>query len=376
MPPPSRHKKRSHPTTSSSSPSYPVYNPSSHPQHLPQHEARTPSPPPSSGFSIQAYEVSLIRGRAEEGREMETRRVEGSAGARGRLFKWERDGGGGEDERDVWVDRFSHLHLLPSLPLPSHNQPPIPGSPTLSNGWSDLPSDTEDTFFFSEDEAEDYERDKKRRRLEGLRGGRLAALGGDVVEEPEEEEEEGKKDEEIPPPSILTLMRHTSTSLLSSPSPRVLELRILANHGADPRFAFMRGRWKNVWDGLLAGKTVTAEGVVLEPVEKEKEVVGMAGLMGGYGSDSDSESEEEKEEGAGEGDEGEGETKEVVVELEPVVEVLEETEEEKEKKKRRKEKALEWARKRKEAEAEAERGLGAASTLSSSVPPPPPALDS
>lgn len=37
---------------------------------------------------------------------METRRVEGSAGARGRLFKWERDGGGGEDERDVWVDRY------------------------------------------------------------------------------------------------------------------------------------------------------------------------------------------------------------------------------------------------------------------------------
>ena len=87
---------------------------------------------------------------------------------------------------------FSHLHLLPTgfPPPPLRHTPHPPPSPGASEGWSELPSDTEDTFFFSEDEAEDYERDKKRRRLDGLRGGRLAALGG-----PQEDEEKEKVEE-------------------------------------------------------------------------------------------------------------------------------------------------------------------------------------
>ena len=47
-------------------------------------------------------------------------------------------------------------------------------------------------------------------------------------------------------------MRKTAAHLLSSPNPAVLELRILANHGADPRFAFLRGRWSRSWDSIKA----------------------------------------------------------------------------------------------------------------------------
>lgn len=35
--------------------------------------------------------------------------------------------------------------------------------------------------------------------------------------------------------------------MLSSPNPAQLEMRILANHGADKRFAFLRGRWSRTW---------------------------------------------------------------------------------------------------------------------------------
>lgn len=82
------------------------------PQH--QHQ-RSPSPPPSSagaGLAIQAYELSLIRGRVDEGREMEERRVDlGEGRGRGRLLKWD---GSVEGEGEVWVDRYVCMLLYPS----------------------------------------------------------------------------------------------------------------------------------------------------------------------------------------------------------------------------------------------------------------------
>lgn len=42
-------------------------------------------------------------------------------------------------------------------------------------------------------------------------------------------------------------MRRTAIHILSSPNPAQLEMRILANHGADKRFAFLRGRWSRTW---------------------------------------------------------------------------------------------------------------------------------
>jgi len=49
----------------------------------------------------------------------------------------------------------------------------------------------------------------------------------------------------------MELMRRVANHIRSSPNPTQLEMRILANHGADdPRFAFLKGRWKNIWEAL------------------------------------------------------------------------------------------------------------------------------
>ena len=70
-----------------------------------------------------------------------------------------------------------------------------PDSPT---GWSDLPSDTEDTFFFTPDETEDFRREKRRRLLEQTREERLRArMEEDHVEDVEEEDVWGGSDEEV-----------------------------------------------------------------------------------------------------------------------------------------------------------------------------------
>jgi len=68
-------------------------------------------------------------------------------------------------------------------------------------------------------------------------------------------------------------------------------MRILANHGGDRRFSFLRGRWKNVWS-LSKAKA---------RLEKEKEAENTAGLglLAGYGSDDNSSDQE-----ANEGDQG------------------------------------------------------------------------
>ena len=74
-------------------------------------------------------------------------------------------------------------------------------SPT---GWSDLPSDTEDTFFLSPDEIEDYHRDKRRRMMEQGREERLRALREeeDAHKGTREEDTWGGSDEEVSAPSL------------------------------------------------------------------------------------------------------------------------------------------------------------------------------
>lgn len=210
--------------------------------------------------------------------------------------------------------RFSYLHLLPTtsdLPPPRQGPP----SPSISaSGWSELPSDTEDTFFFSSDEAQEFQRDKKRRRLEQLREQHLAAREAARSPSPPTQEEPvvWEEDEEVrcgfppldlsfadfpfhpllqPAANILALMKHTAKSLRSSPNPQVLTLRILTNHSSDPRFAFLRGRYKREWERMLDPPPAPV------PLKKEELPKGVTGLLGGYGSDSDD--EEDSDEGSG-----------------------------------------------------------------------------
>jgi hypothetical protein len=86
-------------------------------------------------------------------------------------------------------------------------------------------------------------------------------------------------------------MSHTALALSASPNPQVLEMRILANHASDERFAFLKGRWKDAWERV---KAEVRKGKATAEAPKERKTVGA--LIGGYAS-----SDEEEDEGDGEG---------------------------------------------------------------------------
>lgn len=122
-------------------------------------------------------------------------------------------------------------------------------------------------------------------------------------------------------------MERTAKHLHSSPNPGQLEMRILANHGADQRFAFLRGRWRIFWQAIkLAAK--------VEDEAQQRSVQAAENMSGGlvaYG-DSDDDDEDEQE------DQGDTDSQKAVVSKETDM---------KEKEARRA-RAREWARKRKE----------------------------
>jgi len=162
--------------------------------------------------------------------------------------------------------------------------PPVGSYPTTSQpssptGWSDLPSDAEDTFFFSPEETEDYHREKRRRLIDESREARLKALRAE--EDPDEAQEVdpwGGSDEE-PDEAQHELMRRTAAHVYKSPNPAHLEMRILANHGADRRFGFLRGRWSRAWRRLK---------LELAREEPEEPTGGGLGGLTGYGDSDDS----------------------------------------------------------------------------------------
>lgn len=83
-----------------------------------------------------------------------------------------------------------------------------------------------------------------------------------------------------PDEALQTLMKRTATAISRSPNPQQLEMRILANHGSDPRFAFLRGRWGRAWTNI---KNPPPPSLVAKPSTN------LSGL-GDYDEDSGSES--------------------------------------------------------------------------------------
>lgn len=81
-----------------------------------------------------------------------------------------------------------------------------------------------------------------------------------------------------PDDTQANLMRRTAAHIRGSPNPAQLEMRILANHGGDPRFAFLRGRWKRAWTQMRQDQVAAVN------VEPKRSVMG--GLSA-YASDSD-----------------------------------------------------------------------------------------
>ncbi|KAF8742555.1 hypothetical protein AX14_003589 [Amanita brunnescens Koide BX004] len=110
-----------------------------------------------------------------------------------------------------WIDMTHVSYWISSGPAPPRAESPSSWSPTLRIPFSS-PKAHEERFKarMAEDHDQFEERD-----------------GSD--EEPDDVQKE--------------LMRRTAVHLHSSPNPAQLEMRILANHGADKRFAFLRRRW-------------------------------------------------------------------------------------------------------------------------------------
>ncbi|KAF8966139.1 hypothetical protein BDZ97DRAFT_1641017, partial [Flammula alnicola] len=268
---------------------------------------------PLKALYIQAHEADIIRGPSAKAAAQSLEVVEypASEGMQGAvvhvvskigsaLIEWGDDSTSGyspvgnDDDAmpptkqnphsSIWVDRYDARLLLDSLPT----EKTLEATPASPSGWSDIPSDAEDTFFFTPDEMEDFHREKRRRLLEQTREERLKARQQeDGVEEETCEAEDvwGGSDEE-PDDVQKDLMRRTATHLLSSPNAAQLELRILANHGSDRRFSFLRGRWKRAWNLAKAKARIEKE---KEKEEKEAEKSAGLGVLAGYGSD-DSES--------------------------------------------------------------------------------------
>ncbi|OBZ72861.1 hypothetical protein A0H81_06845 [Grifola frondosa] len=263
-----------------------------------------------SSLFIQAHEADLVRGpqAVAAARSLE---IEYSGGIRrpvrvgDGLIKWS----GGEvknevvdpdeeaDDQDIpdtddgiWLDRYDArllLDALPTIPAP-HTSVSDPGSPS---GWSDLPSDAEDMFFLSPSETEDYQRTKRRRAIAEDREARLRALRAIQMRKRRKYGVGAMK--KYPSDEQRELMRRTATHILASPNPAQLELRILANHGADPRFAFLRGRWTRAWRLTKGHIRLEKEQEIEKEREKEKPGTALGGLAG-YG-ESDEESGEEAE---------------------------------------------------------------------------------
>ncbi|OCH85857.1 hypothetical protein OBBRIDRAFT_784227 [Obba rivulosa] len=279
-------------------------------------EAVEKPPAIDPGLYIQAHEADIVRGPQawDAARSLEVKITEengkrvvrpGSAliqwkPSRGQNDVWEEDeymslvGKDAEREQEqdsegIWVDRYDARLLLDTLPeAPPASTISPPGSPS---GWSDLPSDAEDTFFFSRAEADDFRREKRRRLIDQSREERLRALHAEAGEDDDGAPAErwGGSDEE-PDDAQRELMRRTAAHILGSPNPAQLELRILANHGADARFAFLRGRWARAWRTAKGRARLEKEQEGQRRAAAAKPASALGGLAG-YG-DSDAEDSE------------------------------------------------------------------------------------
>ncbi|KAJ3486079.1 hypothetical protein NLI96_g4487 [Meripilus lineatus] len=270
---------------------YKHFNPRDNDNH--DHDEGAAAESSHASLYIQAHEADIVRGaqalaaahsleieRDTNGKEVRI----GSA-----LIQWGyHSDQGSENATGTWIDRYDARLLLDELPtagVKPHTADRL--SPT---GWSDLPSDTEDTFFFQPDEAEDFRREKRRKLIDQSREERLRALRAEDDPELPPEEVWGGSDEE-PDEAQKELMRRTAAHVTSSPNPAQLEMRILANYGADQRFAFLRGRWSRTW------RTMKTRLLKEKEQEQTKQEGGNSGLGGltGYGESDDESSQADPE---------------------------------------------------------------------------------
>ncbi|KAF7986933.1 hypothetical protein HWV62_12735 [Athelia sp. TMB] len=187
------------------------------------------------------------------------------------------DGDEDGDDGSMSVDR-SDARLLSPAP-----RSPIPLCPEATDASPPEP-----------DEEDDAARARRRLAIASSRDVRLAALRARDGDADEGREMWGGSDEEADP-TQTALMARTARAVAAAANGAQLEMRILANHGGDKRFAFLRGRWARAW---AAARMHARE----EKAREEREAKGRVGLGGlaDYG-DSDGEEEEGGEGGGGGG---------------------------------------------------------------------------
>jgi hypothetical protein len=162
-----------------------------------------------------------------------------------------------------------------------------------------------------------------------------------------------------PDAAQVELMQRTAAHVVRATNDAQLRARILAHHGADARFAFLRGRWGRAW--------ARAQADARRKVLAEREAQGALGGLTGYGSGSGSESEgEPSSAGGGDDDAGagiDGGEDDVQVVIETAARTTQEA---------RRAKAREWAQKRRAERAagvENQQGTETSSNLSPSQDP-------
>ncbi|KAF8576737.1 hypothetical protein K439DRAFT_1664504 [Ramaria rubella] len=287
-------------------------------------EQRSSQSSASAALYVQAHEATIIRGRSDLAQALTTCSRETGKGG---LIRWQ----GESPQPEVWVDRYDARLLLTSLPMTSRSVDAsvTPPSPT---GWSDLPSDSEDTFFFTPGEIEDLRREKRRKLMEAGREERLRAMQKLDPDPVRDGREVWGGDEEEPDAPQRSLMERTAKHLLTSPNPGQLEMRILANHGSDQRFAFLKGRWRNAWQAMkLVAKTEK------DTSDRETTQETQGGLVV-YGESDESDDEDPREDLRPEPN-NEEDTSRVILSEEVIGEKEKEA---------RKMRAREWAKQRKE----------------------------
>jgi hypothetical protein len=87
----------------------------------------------------------------------------------------------------------------------------------------------------------------------------------------------------------MDLMRRTAAHIVRANNDAQLRARILAHHGADVRFAFLRGRWSRAW----ALARAEANRAVLEEEREKAQGADALGGLTGYGSGSEDNAEDD-----------------------------------------------------------------------------------
>ncbi|EGG10975.1 uncharacterized protein MELLADRAFT_102807 [Melampsora larici-populina 98AG31] len=237
-----------------------------------------------SGLHIEAFEAELCDDEWL-GQQAESRCDEIEGGRLIRLGGNVLNSSSSDQGEGVWVDRYDARLLLPTTPPTGFEEPTILTPPPVSpTGYSDLPSDHEEMFYFDESERQEIAQRKQRRKRDEQQHKRIR-----LREEEEKQREENIRLSKIPPPDQMLLMSRTLEALNSSPSPSLLEIRILANHYQDSRFASFLGKdgkYRLYWEEMKLGKHSTKNSADEQPKVSQVENNGLQGIAD-YGESSD-----------------------------------------------------------------------------------------